>query len=556
MPYYAGRNDLRQKRPDKRGIMERIFGKGISSGLAIGKIHIGEKKKTYVSPKPIDNIQAEWDRFLYARELVKEQMDRLRERVATKSGDEEAAIFEAHQMLLYDAGYTDSIEYIIKTKNMCAEYAVFQTEEIIFNRFMEVKDSDIAERAYDIKDISEQLIRALSLSDNGNQNPQIDEPVILALADVSPSEMARFDRSKILGIISETGGKNSHMAILARTMGIPVISGVRIDQSWDCKNAVIDADEGVVIINPDEDTVALVKEKIEKFLVSNNKNLDEGTDVMICKESGTLVYANISDEKDIESALECKAEGIGLFRSEYLFIGKDTFPSEEEQYITYKNISDKFLGRTVRIRTLDIGSEKQLPYFKMEKEHNSALGLRGIRASLRMEEIFKTQIKALLRANSNGNISMLVPMVISANEIQKVKKIYEDCRNELKLQGITVNDLEIGVMIETPAAAMISDELAKEVNFFSIGTNDLSQYTLAIDRQNSNLDSYFDPHHEAILRLIKMTIDNGHNAGISVGICGELAADLSIVKTLADMGIDELSVSPHSVMDVKEIILR
>ena len=535
--------------------MEKYFCKNICSGIAVGTIYYYGKSDLPLNKSLSSDSEAEWTRFQAAREIAKTQILELYKKTLSEVGKKEAAIFDVHQMLLYDNEYSSYIEKKIKHENLVAEYAVSEVISMYTSMYEKFDDVYMKERVADIQDISNRVIQILSGANNDMAN--IKEPVIIAATELSPSELISLDKSKVKGIILENGSEYSHVAVLVRTMNIPAAYGVNVDVLWHGKMSVLDADTEQLVVDPSEDVLLYAEKKLreqERYRDSLKKYVDLET---LTKDGRKIdLFANISSVEDADVAFECGAEGIGLFRSEFLYLEKKEYPSEDEQYMSYKAVAEKFKGKKVRIRTLDIGAEKQAEYFDLEKEENPTLGFRAIRISLTNENIFKTQLRALLRANVIGNISVILPMIISLDEVRRVKTIYEDCKRQLKHEGIKYKDVEIGVMIETPAAVMISDELAKEVDFFSIGTNDLSQYTLAIDRQNSKLNSFFDAHHPAILKFINMTIDNGHAAGIKVGICGEIASDLSLTKTFVAMGVDELSVAPASVLHVREEIVK
>ncbi len=456
-------------------------------------------------------------------------------------------------MMVEDDDYNDSICNIMKEQQLNAEYAVATTGDNFSEMFAQMDDDYMKARAADVKDISERLIAVLSgtSADMGI----MAEPVILVAEDLAPSETVQMDKSKLLGFITRLGSSNSHTAILAKTMSIPAIIGVDIQKEWNGKLAIIDGYKGLITIEPEEDYLKEMTEKMEeeerqKQLLKELK----GKETVTLDGRSIHLYANIGGVGDTASALQNGAEGIGLFRSEFLYLEQDHYPTEEEQFQAYKTVAENMAGKKVIIRTLDIGADKQVEYFNMEKEENPAMGYRAIRICLDRIDIFKTQLRALLRASAFGNISIMFPMIISVDEVMRIKEILEDVKMELKGQGFVYKEVEIGIMIETPASVFMSDELAKEVDFFSIGTNDLTQYTLAIDRQNPKLDSIYDAHHPAVLRSIQMVVDNGHKNGIWVGICGELGADTSLTETFLRMGIDELSVSPSFVLEVRKTV--
>ena len=530
--------------------MEKYAGKSIFRKVAIGKVFFYEKNTAVVKRTKIDDPKAELERFEQAKETAKAQLQGLYEKALHEVGDSGAAIFEVHMMMIDDLDYNGSIQNMIESQSVNAEYAVAMTGDNFSTMFAEMDDDYMKARAADVKDISERLVSVLSGYDNDMGN--LEEPVILVADDLAPSETVQMDKSKLLAFVTEHGSSNSHTAILARTMNIPAIIGIPIKKEWHGHMAIVDGYAGCVIIDPDEEEIAKAKkavveeeekQKLLKTLKGQKTITKDGKEIHL--------YANIGSVADTASVLMNDAEGIGLFRSEFLYLESDTYPTETEQFNAYKTVAENMAGKKVIIRTLDIGADKQVDYFELDKEENPALGYRAIRICLTREEVFKTQLRALLRASAYGNISIMFPMIISVDEVRKIKQILEEVKEELLESGIPVKDVEIGVMIETPAAVMISEQLAQEVDFFSIGTNDLTQYTLAIDRQNPKLDEFYDAHHPAVLRMIQMTIENGHKGGAWVGICGELGADLELTETFLRMGVDELSVSPTFVLPVR-----
>ena len=530
--------------------MEKYAGKSIFRKVAIGKVFFYEKNTAVVKRTKIDDPKAELERFEQAKETAKAQLQGLYEKALHEVGDSGAAIFEVHMMMIDDLDYNGSIQNMIESQSVNAEYAVAMTGDNFSTMFAEMDDDYMKARAADVKDISERLVSVLSGYDNDMGN--LEEPVILVADDLAPSETVQMDKSKLLAFVTEHGSSNSHTAILARTMNIPAIIGIPIKKEWHGHMAIVDGYAGCVIIDPDEEEIAKAKkavveeeekQKLLKTLKGQKTITKDGKEIHL--------YANIGSVADTASVLMNDAEGIGLFRSEFLYLESDTYPTETEQFNAYKTVAENMAGKKVIIRTLDIGADKQVDYFELDKEENPALGYRAIRICLTREEVFKTQLRALLRASAYGNISIMFPMIISVDEVRKIKQILEEVKEELRESGIPFKDVEIGVMIETPAAVMISEQLAQEVDFFSIGTNDLTQYTLAIDRQNPKLDEFYDAHHPAVLRMIQMTIENGHKGGAWVGICGELGADLELTETFLRMGVDELSVSPTFVLPVR-----
>ena len=533
--------------------MEKYAGKSIFRKVAIGKVFFYEKNTAVVKRTKIDDPKAELERFEQAKETAKAQLQGLYEKALHEVGDSGAAIFEVHMMMIDDLDYNGSIQNMIESQSVNAEYAVAMTGDNFSTMFAEMDDDYMKARAADVKDISERLVSVLSGYDNDMGN--LEEPVILVADDLAPSETVQMDKSKLLAFVTEHGSSNSHTAILARTMNIPAIIGIPIKKEWHGHMAIVDGYAGCVIIDHDEKEIAKAKkavveeeekQKLLKTLKGQKTITKDGKEIHL--------YANIGSVADTASVLMNDAEGIGLFRSEFLYLESDTYPTEAEQFNAYKTVAENMAGKKVIIRTLDIGADKQVDYFELDKEENPALGYRAIRICLTREEVFKTQLRALLRASAYGNISIMFPMIISVDEVRKIKQILEEVKEELRESGIPFKDVEIGVMIETPAAVMISEQLAQEVDFFSIGTNDLTQYTLAIDRQNPKLDEFYDAHHPAVLRMIQMTIENGHKGGAWVGICGELGADLELTETFLRMGVDELSVSPTFVLPVRNKI--
>lgn len=530
--------------------MEKYAGKSIFRKVAIGKVFFYEKNTAVVKRTKIDDPKAELERFEQAKETAKAQLQSLYEKALQEVGDSGAAIFEVHMMMIDDLDYNGSIQNMIESQSVNAEYAVAMTGDNFSTMFAEMDDDYMKARAADVKDISERLVSVLSGCDNDMGD--LDEPVILVADDLAPSETVQMDKSKLLAFVTEHGSSNSHTAILARTMNIPAIIGIPIKKEWHGHMAIVDGYAGCVIIDPDDAEVEKAKkavaeeeekQKLLKTLKGQKTITKDGKEIHL--------YANIGSVADTAAVLMNDAEGIGLFRSEFLYLESDTYPTETEQFNAYKTVAENMAGKKVIIRTLDIGADKQVDYFELDKEENPALGYRAIRICLTREEVFKTQLRALLRASAYGNISIMFPMIISVDEVKKIKQIMEEVKAELTESGVPFKDVEIGVMIETPAAVMISEQLAKEVDFFSIGTNDLTQYTLAIDRQNPKLDEFYDAHHPAVLRMIQMTIENGHKGGAWVGICGELGADLELTETFLRMGVDELSVSPTFVLPVR-----
>ena len=530
-------------------------GKSVFKGVAIGNIFVYKKAEKAVTKETISDTAAELTRFEAAKEKAMGQLKMLYEKAKRDVGEEEAMIFDVHQMLLDDLDYNESITGIIENDKMNAEYAVFMTGEQMAAMFLAMEDEYMRGRAADIHDISDRLISIL----NGTQvSPEaMPEPVIIVAEDLAPSETVQFDKSKLLAIVTQKGSAKSHTAILARTMNIPslVTTDIEVDQSYHGRCAIVDGFAGQIYIDPDEVTMVKMKEK-KKKADEQRALLQEMKGKETVTQSGKHIhlYSNIGGIGDVDAVLENDGEGIGLFRSEFLYLECDNYPSEEVQFEAYKAVLSKMNGKKVIIRTLDIGADKQIDYFELPKEENPALGYRAIRICLTRKEVFRTQLRALFRASAYGTLGIMFPMIISVKEIEEIKQFVEEVKLELARENVEMGEVELGIMIETPAAAVISDLLAPHVDFFSIGTNDLSQYTLAIDRQNQSLDNFFDPHHEAILRLIQMTIENAHKYGAWCGICGELGADMELTARFVQMGIDELSVSPGYTLELRKRI--
>ena len=530
-----------------------IQGKSVFSGIAIGRLSVYNKAENVVKRTKITDIDGEIKRFEDAREEGKKQLAGLYEKALKEVGEVNAAIFEVHQMMLDDLDYVESIQNMIKSQEVNAEFAVASTGDNFAEMFASMDDDYMKERAADVKDISNRLITILQGNGAGGINS--DEPVILLADDLAPSETVQLDKSKVLSFVTRHGSTNSHTAILARTMNIPALIGVDYPDDVNGKMGIVDGFEGKIIIDP---TMSVLEEyKVKKEKEDEKKRLLQE---LKGKENVTLdgkkinLYANIGGVSDVASVLANDAGGIGLFRSEFLYLESDDYPTEEEQFKAYRTVAENMAGKKVIIRTLDIGADKQVGYFNLDKEENPAMGYRAIRICLDRTEIFKTQLRALYRASYYGTISIMFPMIISVNEVKQIKAIIKEVKSELDEANVPYKDCEIGIMIETPAAVMMSEELAKEVDFFSIGTNDLTQYTLAIDRQNPKLDNIYDSHHPAILKMLQMVVENGHKGGCWVGICGELGADTTLTETFLKMGFDELSVSPSMILRVRDKI--
>lgn len=530
-----------------------VTGKSVFAGIAIGRVSVYDKKDNQVKRYKITDVEAEIKRFEAAKEKAKEQLAGFYEKALKEVGEVNAAIFEVHQMMLDDLDYVESITNMIQSQDVNAEFAVAGTGDNFSAMFAAMDDDYMRERAADVKDISNRVISILQ----GNEGAGLtgDEPFILLADDLAPSETVQLDKSKVLSFVTRHGSTNSHTAILARTMNIPAMIGTDYPEDVEGKMAIVDGFEGKLILDPDEATLAEYQAK--KNEEENKKRLLQelkGKETITLDGKKINLYANIGGVGDVASVLSNDAAGIGLFRSEFLYLESETYPTEEAQFQAYRAVAENMAGKKVIIRTLDIGADKQVDYFQLDKEDNPAMGYRAIRICLDQPDIFKTQLRAIYRASYYGTISIMFPMIISVSEVKKIKEIVAEVKAELDAEGIPYKDCELGIMIETPAAVMISDLLAKEVDFFSVGTNDLTQYTLAIDRQNPKLDNIYDAHHEAILRMLQMIVDNGHKEGCWVGICGELGADTTLTETFVKMGFDELSVSPSMVLKVREKI--
>ena len=537
--------------------MQEITGKIAFGGIAIGKIREISKENNVVRRVKVDDVEAEKARFEAARDQASEELGVLYEKAVKEVGEANAAIFEVHQMMLEDEDYLDSIRNIIETQNVNAEFAVATTGDNFAKMFAEMDDDYMKERAADVKDISERVVRILSKKEETVQGAEEDEKYIIVADDLAPSETIQLNRDSVLAFVTRQGSTNSHTAILARTMNIPALVMADVPAEVNGKMAVVDGFTGKVFLEPEKDVLETYHEKQQEELHRKELLQQLKGKPTVTKDGKEIrLYANIGEVKDLGAVLMNDAAGIGLFRSEFLYLQSTDFPTEEEQFKSYKTVAEVMAGKKVIIRTLDIGADKQIDYFNLGKEDNPALGYRAIRICLSQPEIFKTQLRALYRASVYGNIAIMIPMIASVWEVQKVKEIMAEVRVELTEEGVPFKEVEFGIMIETPAAVMIADELAKEVDFFSIGTNDLTQYTLAIDRQNARLDRFYDSHHPAVLKMIQMVIDSAHKEGIWAGICGELGADLTLTETFVKMGIDELSVSPAMVLPVRDKIIN
>ena len=528
-------------------------GKSILKGIAIGEIFFYQKEEKEIKRYKPENLEAEQKRYEKARDEAIGQLGELYKKACQEVGEVNAAVFEVHAMMLEDDDFNDAVLNMIATQGINAEYAVAMTGDNFSKMFSEMEDEYFKARAADIIDISNRVVAVLGGSGSGNC--ELNKPVILIAEDLAPSETVQLDKNMLLAFVTEQGSSNSHTAILARSMNIPALIGVPIRKEWNGRMAVVDGYTGTLYLDPDEETLKELKKRKQAEDEERQLLLElKGKEDVTLDGKHIKLYANIGNISDVAAVMKNDAEGIGLFRSEFLYLEKDHFPTEEEQFQAYKTVAEMMAGKEVIIRTLDIGADKQAEYFHLEHEENPAMGYRAIRICLTQPEIFKTQLRALFRASAFGNIAIMYPMIISIEEIHKIKEIVEEVKSELREQGVQFSEVEQGIMIETPAAAVMSDVLAEEVDFFSIGTNDLTQYTLAIDRQNAKLDSFYDAHHPAILRMIQTVIDNGHSKGCWVGICGELGADTELTETFLKMGIDELSVSPTFVLPVRKLI--
>ena len=538
--------------------MQVYSGKSVFGGIAIGKISVYRKNEQQLKRVRTEDTKGELARYEAAKAAAIEQLQELYQKALKEVGEANAAIFEIHQMMLDDGDYNESVENIIETQKINAQYAVAVTGDNFAQMFRAMDDDYMRERAADVKDVSERVLSIL----NGGQKGKVvtDEPVIIVADDLAPSETVQLEKDMVLSFVTVHGSVNSHTAILARTMAIPALIGTEelpLDDTVDGKLAVVDGLNGKIYVEPDAQTLEEMKKRRQAELEKKELlQLLKGKDNVTLDGKKIMLYANIGNIKDLATVIQNDAGGIGLFRSEFIYLEKDRYPTEEEQFSIYKTAVETMAGKRVIIRTLDIGADKQCEYFKMDKEENPALGYRAIRICLTRPEIFKTQLRALFRASAYGNLAIMYPMITSLWEVKRIKEIVEEVKAELTAEQLEFGNPQQGIMIETPAAVMMSEELAKEVDFFSIGTNDLTQYTLAIDRQNPKLDKFYDAHHPAVLSMIRMTVENAHKAGIWAGICGELGADTSLTKEFLAMGVDELSVSPGSILPIRKIILE
>lgn len=537
--------------------MQIYKGKSVFGGTAIGRIRVYSKGEQQVKRVRIEDTQRETARYHEATKQAMEQLAELYEKALKEVGEANAAIFEIHQMMLEDDDYRESVENIISTQKVNAEYAVAQTADNFAQMFASMDDDYMRERAADVRDISERLLSILH--GKAEQGILADEPAIIVADDLAPSETVQLDKEMVLSFVTVRGSVNSHTAILARTMSIPALIGTELslDADIDGKMGIVDGTNGTFYVDPDPETL----DRMRKIQQEENEKKEllqtlKGKENITLDGKKIMLYANIGNMKDLATVLQNDAGGIGLFRSEFIYLEKDQFPTEEEQFQIYRTVAETMAGKRVIIRTLDIGADKQCDYFEMAKEENPAMGCRAIRICLTRPEIFKTQLRALLRASAFGKIAIMYPMITSVAEVRRIKEIVNEVEEELSSQGIAYGRPEQGIMIETPAAVMISDMLAEEVDFFSIGTNDLTQYALAIDQQNPSLDEFYDAHHPAVLRMIEMVVENAHKAGIWAGICGGLGADLELTQKFLAMGVDELSVSPGRILPIRKIVLE
>ncbi len=537
--------------------MEVYQGKSVFGGIAIGRISVHKKDEQQVKRVKIEDPDREIERFRQAKQTALEQLQGLYQKALKEVGEANAAIFEIHQMMLEDDDYNESIENIIRMQQVNAEYAVASTGDNFAQMFAAMEDDYMRARSADVKDISERVLNVLGGGTSGSMDAE--EPVIIVADDLAPSETVQLNKDLVLSFVTVHGSVNSHTAILARTMSIPALIGtdIPLTDAINGKLGIVDGRNGCIYVDPDEETLGRMQqlkqeEQEKKELLQSLK----GRENITIDGKRIMLYANIGNSKDLAAVLQNDAGGIGLFRSEFIYLERETFPTEEEQFQIYRTVAETMAGKPVIIRTLDIGADKKCDYFEMEPEENPAMGCRAIRICLTRPEIFKTQLRALFRASAFGNISIMYPMIISLEEVHRIKELVAEVKQELTEQGVAFGEPKQGIMIETPAAVMMSAELAEEVDFFSIGTNDLTQYTLAIDRQNPKLDAFYEPHHPAVLRMIRMVVENAHKAGIWAGICGELGADTTLTRCFLAMGVDELSMSPGSILPVRKIILE
>ena len=536
--------------------MITLQGKGVFGGIAIGEIAFFKRDSGVVQRKKVEDPQAEIQRFEKAKAKAIEELGELYDKAVSEVGESNAMLFQTHQFMLEDLDYVEAIENMIQTQSVNAEYAVSVTGDNFSQMFASMDDDYMRERAADVKDISARVVKILTGA--GESGLVTDKPVILASDDLAPSETVQLNKDMVLSFVTQGGSTNSHTAILAKTMNIPAIIGIgdALDEKYEGKEAIVDGANGCLIIEPDEETMKEYQAKKQEYLAQQELLQQfRGKETVSLDGQKVKLYANIGNASDIGAVIKNDAAGIGLFRSEFLYLENDNFPTEEEQFKVYKYVAETMGQKQVIIRTLDIGADKQIDYFNLPHEENPAMGYRAIRICLKQQDIFRTQLRALLRASAFGNIAIMFPMIVALEEVLQIKEIVKSVMAELDASGIPYNkEIQLGIMIETPAAAMISDDLANEVDFFSVGTNDLTQYTTAVDRQNANLEGFYYPHHKGLLRLIKMAADNAHKNGIWIGICGELGADMEMTEAFLAMGIDELSVSPACVLPLRKKI--
>lgn len=536
--------------------MITLQGKGVFGGIAIGEIAFFKRDSGVVQRKKVEDPQAEIQRFENAKAKAIEELGELYDKAVSEVGESNAMLFQTHQFMLEDLDYVEAIENMIQTQSVNAEYAVSVTGDNFSQMFASMDDDYMRERAADVKDISARVVKILTGA--GESGLVTDKPVILASDDLAPSETVQLNKDMVLSFVTQGGSTNSHTAILAKTMNSPAIIGIgdALDEKYEGKEAIVDGANGCLIIEPDEETMKEYQAKKQEYLAQQELLQQfRGKETVSLDGQKVKLYANIGNASDIGAVIKNDAAGIGLFRSEFLYLENDNFPTEEEQFKVYKYVAETMGQKQVIIRTLDIGADKQIDYFNLPHEENPAMGYRAIRICLKQQDIFRTQLRALLRASAFGNIAIMFPMIVALEEVLQIKEIVKSVMAELDASGIPYNkEIQLGIMIETPAAAMISDDLAKEVDFFSVGTNDLTQYTTAVDRQNANLEGFYYPHHKGLLRLIKMAADNAHKNGIWIGICGELGADMEMTEAFLAMGIDELSVSPACVLPLRKKI--
>ena len=536
--------------------MITIQGKGVSTGIGMGPLYFYRRSKIEIKNYTVEDTTAEWLRFKGAQAVAVEQLGELAERAREEAGDEAAMLFETHQMMAEDLDYEEAIQALITEEGHNAEWAVSEVGQQFADMFASMDDAYMQGRAADVKDVSQRILSILCGVVQGGIDSPV--PVLLASDDLAPSETIQLDKSKILGFITSYGSSSSHTAILARTMGIPAIVGLgdALDPIYEGRTVVVDGATGAVIIDPTEEVFAdFVKKREEQVHQRALLETLKGQENVTKDGKKIRVYCNIGSPEDVDAVKMNDGGGIGLFRSEFLYLNSETYPTEDEQFEAYKAVLQGMGDKEVIIRTCDIGADKQIDYFELPKEENPAMGLRALRISLTRPAFFRTQLRALYRASAYGNLGIMFPMVTSVWEVRETKRMIESVKKELTEEGLPFSDhVEIGVMIETPAAAIISDRLAKEVDFFSCGTNDLTQYTLACDRQNNDLGRFYDPHHLSVVRLLKMVVENAHKNGVWVGICGELGADLEMTETFLAIGVDELSVSPRAVLPLRNAI--